>query len=144
MSLAVIVVKRKVLAGEDAGQEKWYGQVRSGTWITFEKLCKQISHHCMVTYADVSGVMREVLNCAANILDDGSSVQLGRVGNLRLSAGSYGVEEEPDFTLREMKTPRVIFSPGKVIRDMLREVKFRKENVKVVEKEIPCDLPHEM
>jgi len=142
MSLAVVTVKRKILAGEEAGREKWFGQVRSGTNIPFEKLCRQITHHCTATYADVSGVMKEILNCMADILEDGSSLQLGRVGNLRLSAGSHGVEEESDFTLRQMKRPRVVFSPGKVLRTMLEQVKFRKEKVKVVEKEIPCDLPH--
>jgi len=142
MSLSVITVKRKVLAGEEAGQEKWYGQVRVGTCVPFEKVCKQVAHHCTLTHADVAGVLKEVLTRAVDTLDDGNGVQLGRLGNFRLTAGSKGVENEEDFTLREMKVPRVRFSPGKILRDMIRDVQFRKEEVKEVIRKVPCDLPH--
>jgi len=142
MSLPVNVVKQKVPAGENAGKEMYFGRVCAGARISFEKLCSKITHHCMVTHSDVSGVLKEILRCAASTLEDGNIVQLGRLGNLRLSAGSSGVEEEGDFSLRHMRKPRVVFSPGKKLCKMIEDVRFRKEQVKEVKKVIICTRPH--
>lgn len=132
MALAFRKVKRKVLNGPEEGQEKYYAMAKTSGVSTFEKMCHLISSRSTVSSADVKGVL-DSLNWAMDLeLKSGYVVQLGELGNFRLSLSSEGTETEKDLTADKIKNTRIIFSPGSALRKTRDEVTFTP--VQVVEK----------
>lgn len=139
MALAFSKVKRKVLNGPEQGQEKYYAVARTSGISTFEKMCHLISSRSTVSSADVKGVL-DSLNWAMDLeLKSGYVVQLGELGNFRLSLSSEGTATEKELKADKIKGARIIFSPGAALRTTRGEVTFTPVQVveKVVEKEEP-------
>lgn len=53
-------------------------------------------------------------------------MQLGELGHFRLNAGSEGVEKPEDFKVSMFRKPRIVFSPGILLRQMCDRIKFEK------------------
>lgn len=59
-------------------------------------------------------------------LADGQVVRLGELGSLRVSIGSEGKETEKEVTAASIKSAKVVFTPGKSIKDMLSTLTYEK------------------
>ena len=57
---------------------------------------------------------------------DGQSVKLGELGTFRLSLSSEGCENEADFNTSKIKSTKIIFSPGKFLKDNVDNVHFER------------------
>jgi len=64
-------------------------------------------------------------------------VQLGELGNFRLSLSSEGVANEEEMTADKIKGARIIFTPGAALRETRRRVTFTP--MPVVEKVVVKD-----
>ena len=51
-------------------------------------------------------------------------IQLGRLGNFRMVAGSKGVENEADFNTSFFNKARIVFSPGTMLTQVKKNVTF--------------------
>ena len=142
MALKVHTVKRKVLAGEEAGQEKYFGQVRLKEVIPLAKISKGISQDTSLTPSDVEMVINALTIVLADNLDNGNSVDLGEFGSMRLTAGSSGAETKEKFHCRMMRKPRVVFTPGKMFKNAMEDVRYEWLAVRVTEVPEECDEPH--
>lgn len=56
----------------------------------------------------------------------GEIVRLGELGSLRVYISSEGSETADEVSASSIKNARVIFTPGKGIRDMLQNLEFVK------------------
>lgn len=140
MALKFRVVKRKVLNGKEKDLVKNYAMAKTSGVTDLDKLCKLISSRSTVSSADVKAVL-DSLNWALDLeLSAGNVVQLGELGNFRLSISSEGTTKEEDCDATKIKKARIIFYPGAALRTTRKEVTFTPDEVKVVEKE--CDKPH--
>jgi len=142
MSLKVHTVKRKVLAGENAGREMYFGQVRLNEVVSLEKFSRQVSANTTATPTDVEAVINGLVEVLVDELDDGSIVELGELGNMRMSAGSSGVEKPEDFHCRMMRKPRIVLTPGKPLRDALNATTYEWLRVRVTEVPEDCQKGH--
>ena len=92
---------------------------------------------------DVALVLLSVIRCMQEALLRGETVQLGALGNFRLSIGSSGVVNAGDFQASMIRKPRIIFSPGLKLREMIAKVSVERivteEDKSTVNK--PSDRP---
>jgi len=78
----------------------------------------------------------------ADNLDNGNSVSLGEFGTMRLTAGSSGADTQEAFHCRMMRRPRVVFTPGKLFKNAMEDVKYEWLAVRVIEEPEECNEPH--
>lgn len=140
MALKFRKVKRKVLNGPEKDSEKYYAMAKTTGVTDMNKICKLISSRSTVSSADVKGVL-DSLNWAMDLeLSSGQVVQLGELGNFRLSLSSEGTDTEKELDANKIKRARIIFSPGAALRNTCSETTFVPDDVVVVETE--CDKQH--
>ena len=60
-------------------------------------------------------------------LSNGNIVRMGELGNLKVSLSSHGEETEEDVNASSIKHAKVLFKPGKQIREMLDNLTYVKE-----------------
>ena len=144
MALNFTLVERPDMRKDAAeGSKLFYAQVRSLKRVPFEKLCDMIALRSTAFPGDVMLVIEGLLSILQERLEEGDIVQVGRLGNFRMVAGSKGAATKQDFTTELFKTARVIFSPGTMLNDIRKSAKFEKITTKE-EKETgkdPSDKP---
>jgi len=127
MPLKYHLVSRRDLRKDAAtGARLFYGQIRATNRISFDTLCAQVSRASTASKGDVQLVISSMLECMKDHLAQGDIVQMGELGNFRLTAGSKGAETEKEFTANLFKKGRVVFSPGALLRTASKEVCFEK------------------
>ena len=118
MSLNYRLVRRPDMRKDAAeGSKLYYAQVRSLKKLKFEKFCNMVAVRSSAFVGDVKLVMEERL-------EEGDVIQLGRLGNFRMVAGSKGVENEADFNTSFFNKARIVFSPGTMLTQVKKNVTF--------------------
>ena len=98
MSLNYRLVRRPDMRKDAAeGSKLYYAQVRSLKKLKFEKFCNMVAVRSSAFVGDVKLVIDGILSVMEERLEEGDVIQLGRLGNFRMVAGSKGVENEADF-----------------------------------------------
>jgi predicted histone-like DNA-binding protein len=92
--------------------------------ISFDKVCSKIATISTASKGDVQIVIACLLEVLSEHLEAGHTVQLGELGNFRMTAGSRGAEEKGDFNTSYFKKGRVRFSPGSLLRNLENRVHF--------------------
>ncbi|MCD8167254.1 MAG: hypothetical protein LUE93_14795 [Bacteroides sp.] len=135
-----IVCKKDMRKGAPEEATLYYGQVRANERIGYEELCQQVSDYTLSTDADVTCILDGLVLLMRQYLTRGNIVELGVFGNFRMSSGGAGVEKEEDFHPSQFRTPRILFTPGVMLKDATHRVGF--EKIRFVEKEKECDQSH--
>lgn len=92
------------------------------------------------TAGDVACIMDGLMLLMRQHLMKGYIVELGDLGNYRLSVGSHGVKRPEDFEVHLFKKPRILFSPGPLLKELCKNVHYEKAKCKIVERE--CKQSH--
>lgn len=144
MSFKYHVVRKKDMRKEaPEGAQLFYGQIRAGEKIGFRALCDSICAHSTIFRGDVPVIIKGLLHIMQVNLLLGLTVHLGDFGSFRMIAGSKGVEDPGKFHPSMFKKPRVVFTPGVMLRDVPDVVYFEKLGEVVYNKPIEdCPLPH--
>ncbi|MEG1750031.1 MAG: hypothetical protein RRZ65_06045 [Tannerellaceae bacterium] len=141
MSLIYHLVERPDMhKGAAEGAKLFHAQVRSQKKLSFDKLCDMIAQRSTAFAGDVMLVIEGLLSVMQERLVDGDVVQMGRLGNFRMVAGSQGVKVATDFNTSLFNTARIIFSPGAMLNEIRKGVTFEKASI--VKQMVPCDKPH--
>ncbi|MCD7975812.1 MAG: hypothetical protein LUG51_01155 [Tannerellaceae bacterium] len=141
MALKYHLVRRlDMRKGAQEGDTLLYGQVRSNERVSLRTLCELISGYTSATAGDVFCVIKGLIFHMKQHLANGNTIHLGEFGSFRTIAGSKSVKDPADFHPGMFKRPRIIFTPGTMLRDTPELLSFRKIEVKKVA-EI-CDRPH--
>lgn len=121
------LIKRKNLgADKDSVPTKYYAQAVNNGTVTFDELCEEIAETCTLTSADVKAVMDRINYLLNKNLMGGRIVQFGEVGNFRLALGSSGASSEEEFDTSMIRTPRIVFHPGKKLQLTRQNTSFQK------------------
>lgn len=123
MSVKYKLVKKKDLtqgAAQDA--KRYYASANVTGVMDFESICEMVADRSTASDGDVALVLRGLIRCMQESLLRGEVVQLGTLGNFRLSIGSSGVTDEKDFQTAMIRKPRIIFTPGAKLRAMISQV----------------------
>ena len=116
MALSFHLVKRPDMRKDAAaGSKLFYAQVRSLKKLDFNKLCDLIAVRSTAFIGDVMLVIEGLLSVMEERLEEGDVIQMGRLGNFRMVAGSKGIENEKDFNVSLFNKARIVFSPGTML-----------------------------
>jgi predicted histone-like DNA-binding protein len=108
------------------GVKKYYAQIVHSGVVDFDKLGTLISLATTVSRTDVLAVL-DALETYMNLeLESGGNLHLGNFGNFRLSSHSEGVDAEEDVTSHIIESTSIIFTPGKSIEKMLKNLEYVK------------------
>ena len=112
---------------------KWYAIPCTVNRLDTRSVCKTVTRNTTTAPTEAESTFNLVVDGIPHEVQLGNSVQLGRLGWLRLSFGSEGVEDITQFDAASMiKNVKVVFTPSK---ELMAEIKngLTFENVGVVE-----------
>lgn len=125
MSLNFHVVKRPDMSKDaEKGDQLYYGQIRSLKKVSFQKLCDMIAMRSTAFIGDVMLVVEGLLSVMQERLEEGDIIQMGRLGNFRMVAGSKGAATVDDFDTSLFKNARIVYVPGTMLNDIRRNATY--------------------
>lgn len=129
MALNYKLVERRNL-GKDVAEapKKMYAQAVNNGYVYFDEFCEDIAETCTLTSADVKAVLDRLNYMLNKNLKAGRIIQLGEFGNFRLSIGSTGSVPGTDFLSSQIKKPKIIFTPGKVLQTTRKITLFERNS----------------
>lgn len=138
-----LVQRRNMHKGAGADSKLFYAQAKSIGTSDLNRLCDMINERSTVSSADVKAVLDSLVYVMKRELSDGKIVQLGEFGNVRITFGSEGVEQEKDFHSSMIRRPKYTFTPGKELQDQKKLLQYAKITPEVVfYNDEPCPRPH--
>ena len=108
------------------GQKKYYASPVLDGEADLDVLTKAIERTSTVSGADIRAVLYSMVESAVELLAEGKIVRLGDLGSLRPSFSSEGHDTEEAVTAKSIKSSKVIFTPGKMIKKMFQTLTFKK------------------
>ena len=79
-----------------------------------------------VNSADVLAVLDTLLQVMQDELSQGRIVRFGEFGSFAVSLSSEGKEKESEITAASVKSAKLLFKPGKDLKNMLTTLEFQK------------------
>ena len=119
------IIKRKNM-GKDKEQypDKHYAIANYNGHTEEDKLYDLISARSTVSSADVKVVL-DALNAVLDMeLHAGNIVQVGELGNFRMSLSSGGSKTREEFSPSMLRKARVLFFPGRTLRNTIKGTRF--------------------
>lgn len=118
MAVKYKLIQRKDMS-EDAspGKKLYYATAVSAGEMTLEELCEDIAESSTVTSADVKAVLDRLGWVLSKNLKAGRIVQVGELGNFRMTLGSSGTPTIEEFNASLIRKPKVAFYPGKRLQE---------------------------
>lgn len=142
MSLSFHVVKRPDMSKDAAeGAQLYYGQIRSLKKVSFQKLCDMIAMRSTAFIGDVMLVVEGLLSVMQERLEEGDIIQMGRLGNFRMVAGSKGAATVDDFDTSLFKNARIVYVPGTMLNDIRKSATY--EEIKPLSSEKSPSKPED-
>lgn len=126
MAIKFSVIQRGQPGVVGGGDKKYYASSQSSGELTLAGLTKRIEKMSTVSGADIRAVVYAMVDVMKDSLSEGQIVRLGELGSLRVSIGSDGKDTEKEVTSSCISSARVIFTPGKDIKDMLLTLTYEK------------------
>ncbi|MCD7929994.1 MAG: hypothetical protein LUH10_09740 [Tannerellaceae bacterium] len=143
MALKYHLVKRRDLRkGKSPDATCLCATVRSGNRVDYTHLKEFLALMSSASVADITPVLRALKLVMTRHLLMGNSIQFSDLGWFRLTAGSIGVEEESKFHPSMFKRPRIVYTPGVMIRDIVNNLKYKPVAIKEVKNADDCPLLH--
>lgn len=120
------VVARQSVPGNLESPQKYHAQAQARCETTLEEMATKIEERCTVTYADAVAVLTALEDRIIEALRNGEIVRLGKLGNLQVSVGCKSSLTKEEFKESLLRKPRVIFRPGKALRNTAKTARFEK------------------
>jgi len=106
--------------------EKYYAAAIADGEVDMDTLAEKISYQCTVTESDCYAVLLSLERNIIDALKQGRIVKLGRLGNFQVGLSSEGRDTELAVDANAITKTRILFRPGKRLRNLLNELSFRK------------------
>ena len=119
------LIERGNPSNPTAPKKIYASPVKTGTK-TISSLSSDIADISSLSRGDINNVITNLVERIPKELLEGQSVSLGELGTLRISFSSEGVASEEDFNTNKIKNLKVIFTPGKLIKEEIKKAKFNK------------------
>ena len=126
MAIKYKVIERGEPGVAGGGTKKFYASANVTGEKSLAGLTRDIEKISTVSGADIRAVLYALVDTMTGALSEGQIVRLGELGSLRVSISSDGKEKEKEVTPATIKQARVVFTPGKAIKDMLETVTYEK------------------
>ena len=107
----VVMARKNLLKPSEA--PKYYAVARSGRKVTVKEVCKRITERSSYSKGELEGCIGEFLLEIVNVLDEGNIVQMGDLGNFRMSLKTAtATATEKEFKASCIEKGKVLFYPG--------------------------------
>ncbi len=106
--------------------KKFYASHVSSGRKTIKNISRDIEDKSSLSRGDISNVLDNLVDQIPKYLLDGQLVSLGELGSFRLTLSSEGAEQEKDFKSNMIKNVKIIFTPGKMLKDEVAKARFEK------------------
>ena len=126
MAIKYKVIERGEPGVTGGGTKKFYASANVTGEKSLAGLTRDIEKISTVSGADIRAVLYALVDTMTGSLAEGQVVRLGELGSLRVSISSEGKEKEKEVTPATIKQARVVFTPGKAIKDMLETITYEK------------------
>lgn len=119
----IIMARKNLLKPEEA--PKYYAVARSGRKVTVKEVCKRISERSSYSKGELEGSIGEFLLEIVNVLEEGNIVQMGDLGNFRMSLKTgTATETEKEFKASCIEKGKVLFYPGNDLRKLCKTMDY--------------------
>ena len=105
---------------------KYYPTVVSKGHSNLRDIAKRIALMSTVTSEDTLAVLEAFLMVIPKELAEGNIVELGELGSFRLTMLASGEDRPEAVSKRNIKEVKVRFKPGKLFKQILKGLEFRK------------------
>lgn len=106
--------------------EKYYAAAIGNGETDLEALATMIAYQSTLTDTDCYAVLKSLEHNIINELNQGRIVKLGSLGNFQISVSSEGKNMPEEVTATDIKKSRILFRPGKKLRNLLKAVSYQK------------------
>lgn len=140
-----LVAKKDMRKGADKDAKVYGPVIVSGSKVTLGQLCEEVAEQSSLTTGDVKNALDRLVFCIQSHLKNGQGVDAGDLGHFSIVLRSGSAESEEAYDTKLMRTPKVLFYPGKKLRDMQGDIRY--ERVKTASAgsgEDEDDLPQEV
>lgn len=93
---------------------------------SFRDIALDLEQKSALNSGDIGSVLDNLADQIPNYLLDGLTVSLGDLGSLRLSLKGEGAESPGSFHVGMIQNVKIIFIPGKVLKEKIAKAKFEK------------------
>ncbi len=128
MSLSFRPVSRKNPL-DPAAAPKYYASAISSGRVDLDTISKRIANSSTMSRGDISGVILTLVDEVLFQLAEGKIVELGKLGTLRLTVNSEGVETAEKVNAAQVKKVNIRFKPGSDLTGMVKNLKMTREAV---------------
>lgn len=111
---------------------QYYASVVNQDVRDIDKITTTVSSISTVSGADIRAVLYASVEAITGFLSDGDIVRLGDLGTFRLSLSSTGQATADDVSADSINTTRIIFTPGSMLKNMLKTLEFEKQKTAVI------------
>lgn len=128
MAIKFNVIERGQPGVIGGGEKQFYASASMDGELSLADLTRMIEKISTVSGADIRAVVYAMVDVMKDSLADGRIVRLGDLGSLRVSISSEGKATAEEVNASTIKGARVLFSPGKELKDMLKTVTYTRES----------------
>ena len=114
-----LVLKKDLTKGAAADAKRYYASANVTGMMDFDTICDVVADRSTASDGDVALVLLGLIRCMQEALLRGEVVQLGALGN-------SGVVNADDFHASLIRKPRIIYSPGVKLREMIAKVSIER------------------
>ncbi|MBN2348111.1 MAG: HU family DNA-binding protein [Bacteroidales bacterium] len=126
MSVKFKVIEKGQPGVAGGGEKKFYASTSSDGEVSLAGLTTSIEKISTVSGADIRAVLYALVDVMTDTLADGRIVRMGELGSLRVSISSEGKLTAEEVNANAIRNSKVIFTPGKKIKDMLSILQYTK------------------
>lgn len=106
--------------------EKFYAAALGDGETDLDTLAEMIAYQCTVTKPDCYAVLMALEHNIVSELRQGRIVKLGSIGNFQVGISSLGMDLPQEVSANVITNNRIIFRPGKQLRELLKSITYRK------------------
>jgi predicted histone-like DNA-binding protein len=128
MSIYFKVIEKGQPGVPGGGEKKFYASAQSNGDLTLNGLARLIEKSSTVSRADIYAVLISMVDTMEEALANGQIIRMGDLGSMRVSLSSKGEETAQEVNSTSIKEAKVIFAPGKGIKQLMESLSFEKVN----------------
>lgn len=125
MPIEYVMVKR-VNPSDKKAPMKFYPQAKSTGETTLNEVCSIISNRSTASKGDVMLIVDGFVHTLLQELAKGRIVRMGDLGSFQINVSGEGIDSPEMFSNDMIDSTKIIFRPGKDLKEMLPTLTFEK------------------